>query len=854
MLASAFLAQIQQRFSHEKRARVCVWFDHQEEFRRLLPAFQTHLAKSEPPAFHLLAYDPKAKHGQLWLKHQVWLLGQANPQAKFVLYLPLPEERWNGPDERGKDHLELLAEYRITGTDWKVGGKRPTLFSFLKAAGAALPSDQTEQRKLADGGPDSLLAKYAAKFATKAALFWEETLTAELAQTRVVGDVEQTILDLAVEPEAKWAELRDKGVLDEFLAAVADRLGDTPQTDNPVLWVRSLVERLALTEAFVGYGEASDFPFGERLPPSRHREAHVALLRRWLRDANCRPAWDRWIVEVEQHIQLAAWAKDKTGAAYGFPHLVSLRWQDAVKEFVSAAAKPEAFPSYLAEEAPVLQREAEYARASGLAECDWEHLLGVTHFIEACNKLQKQVPEAGSAGECVRLFTDTAEAVDGQHLRLKAQAAELNMAEIGQLLDRTYGATANALNQRFFAFYTAVDSADIPGLPFVTAHLDTHLWAGHVRRAVVIVDALRYDIAHQIKAKLTGYQVSIEPLRAMLPTRTPVGMSALLPAKYTPTELRTEGSELHPIYAGTDLSVRENRLALLKAFGAETRAIADVEAAAKKPGKLPALLVVYGHEEMDAMGHGDGETLIRHVQKELERLARMVRKLHQWGYPEVHLVTDHGFILLDLEFIPPPVSINKDWCSVYKERFAIVPATADLPVKTKPFTWDASVRVALPPGLAYFKAEKSFSHGGAALQELVIPHLVSRHQSKQQKIGVEILITGAGLNLMSAAVKIIVRPVAVGDGGEMSVVVTLPRNLEVNVVRTAGDSMGSILPRGEAKKVTLKPDAEVPLTLYFDSKFSFKQGDTLRLEIRDTDTGEHFPGPEGITLHVARNL
>ena len=137
---------------------------------------------------------------------------------------------------------------------------------------------------------------------------------------------------------------------------------------------------------------------------------------------------------------------------------------------------------------------------------------------------------------------------------------------------------------------------------------------------------------------------------------------------------------------------------------------------------------------------------------------------------------------------------------------------------------------------------------------MVIPHLVSRHQSKQQKIGVEILITGAGLNLMSAAVKIIVRPVAVGDGGEMSVVVTLPRNLEVNVVRTAGDSMGSILPRGEAKKVTLKPDAEVPLTLYFDSKFSFKQGDTLRLEIRDTDTGEHFPGPEGITLHVARNL
>jgi len=278
-----------------------------------------------PQAVHLLAYDPKAKHGQIWLKHQVWLLSQSDPAAKFVLYLPLPEERWNGPDDRGKYHLELLTEYRITGSEWKVGGKRPSLFSFLKAAGVALPSDQSEQRKLTDGGADSPLAKYATKFAAKAPLFWEESLTAELAQSRLVGDVDQQLLDLAVEPEPEWTALQEKGVLDEFLAALTERLGSVPQTDNPVLWVKSLVERLALTEAFVGYGEPSDFPFADRLPPSRDREAHVALLRRWLRDTNCRPAWDRWIVEIEQHVNLTAWAKGKTGAAYGFPHLVSPR-------------------------------------------------------------------------------------------------------------------------------------------------------------------------------------------------------------------------------------------------------------------------------------------------------------------------------------------------------------------------------------------------------------------------------------------------------------------------------------------------------------------------------------------------
>lgn len=849
----AFLAQIQQRFSHEKRARVCVWFDPQEEFRRLLPVFQTYLAKSASPAVHLLAYDPKAKHGQLWLKHQVWQLGQANPGAKFVLYLPLAEERWNGPDERGKHHLELLTEFKITGTDWKIGGKRPSLFSFLKMAGAALPADQSEQRKLTDGGPDSLLAKYAAKFANKSALFWEESLTAELVQSRMVGDVDQQLLDLAVDPETEWAELRDKGVLDEFLAAVTERLGCVPQTDNPVLWVKSLVERLALAEAFVGYREPADFPFADRLPPTRDREAHVNLLRRWLRDANCRPAWDRWIAEVEQHINLTAWATGKEGAAYGFPHLVSLRWQSAVKRFVSAAANEEGFSDYVAESAPSLREEADFTRASTSVACDWDHLLGVTEFVTSCQKLGALVPEAKSAGECVRLFIDFAERVDGQHLQLKAQAAEQELAEIAQLLDRVYAAASSALNQRFFDFYTASDTLEIPGLPFVTAHLDAHLWAGSGRRAVVIVDALRYDVAHQLKAQLSGSKVSIEPVRAMLPTRTPVGMSALLPGKFSPASLQTSGKELHPIHDGQDLAVRENRLALLKAFGADTREIDAVEAA-KKPAKLPSLLVVYGHEEVDSIGHSNGEALIRHVKKEVERLARVVRKLHQWGYAEVHVVTDHGFVLLEEEHLPPEVPFKKEWGSVTKERFAIIPAGVDLPVKSKPFAWDASVRVALPPGLAYFNNEKSFSHGGAALQEMVIPHLVSRQQSKQQKIGVEILIGGAGVNLSTAAVKIILRPVTVGEGGEMSTLVALARNLLVNVLRASEQPGVSVLPRNEPKSVKLEAAGEAPVTLFFDSKFHLKKGDTLRLEVRDADTGELFPGPEGIILHVARDL
>ena len=73
MIPSAFISQIQQRFSHEKRARVCLWFDPASEFSRLLPVFSQHLADIKAPPFLLLAYDRSQKHGQLWLKRQVEL-------------------------------------------------------------------------------------------------------------------------------------------------------------------------------------------------------------------------------------------------------------------------------------------------------------------------------------------------------------------------------------------------------------------------------------------------------------------------------------------------------------------------------------------------------------------------------------------------------------------------------------------------------------------------------------------------------------------------------------------------------------------------------------------------------------
>jgi hypothetical protein len=239
---------------------------------------------------------------------------------------------------------------------------------------------------------------------------------------------------------------------------------------------------------------------------------------------------------------------------------------------------------------------------------------------------------------------------------------------------------------------------------------------------------------------------------------------------------------------------------------------------------------------------------------EVQRIARLVRKLHRWGYEAVHVVTDHGFILLEESKLPDEVACDKDWCRVRKERFALVPAAADIPLASFPATWDPSMRVAVPPGLAFFKAEKSFSHGGAALQELIIPHLISRSRTQQEKrIGVEVVLPT--YELTRAAVKVVLRPAPTASAKQeqMSLFSETGHTLALDV-RRAADPSGTVLATPRAKEVRLDPgDAEKSVTLFFHTAKSFEKAELLDLDIRDIDTGEQFP-PGGIKLSVGRDM
>ena len=65
MILDALVHQLAQRFQHEKRARVCLWFDEHREFFWLPPAFRGHFATMTGSPFRLLEYGHEGSRGQI---------------------------------------------------------------------------------------------------------------------------------------------------------------------------------------------------------------------------------------------------------------------------------------------------------------------------------------------------------------------------------------------------------------------------------------------------------------------------------------------------------------------------------------------------------------------------------------------------------------------------------------------------------------------------------------------------------------------------------------------------------------------------------------------------------------------
>jgi hypothetical protein len=338
----------------------------------------------------------------------------------------------------------------------------------------------------------------------------------------------------------------------------------------------------------------------------------------------------------------------------------------------------------------------------------------------------------------------------------------LNNAKNG--LDIEYAKISNIMNLEWLTCVNErEDLFDSIALPKQENFFDEELDAS-TKKVVVVCDALRYEVAAELMQELSKEKhiAKLSAMRTMLPTETKFCKLALLPHKL----LELQGADM--TIDGQLLTTIEQRTAYVNKYreGAVCVNYEDV-----MNGVIPNLreffkkpLVYIFYNTIDEASHSQSPfEVIKACRSAIEQLTVLIRRLHaSWNVTNVIVTSDHGFIYHDMQFEEKDKhSIIEDFIEK-KTRYYLtnnsqgVEGISKYPLeKVSAMKTTTKTYVAVPTGTNRMAAPGgyNFAHGGATLQEMIIPiiHSYRKKTDKTEKVGVSLM--NRNLNMVSSQLK-----------------------------------------------------------------------------------------------------
>lgn len=276
---------------------------------------------------------------------------------------------------------------------------------------------------------------------------------------------------------------------------------------------------------------------------------------------------------------------------------------------------------------------------------------------------------------------------------------------------------------------------------------------------VIISDAMRYEIGDELLSlirKEDRYSAELEPALSMLPSYTQLGMAALLPN----SELAIADSETGTVLVdGQSSQGTANRSKILQAaLQGRGEAVTAEKLIALDRDESRELLkrndVVYiYHNRIDHTGdkmHSEGRAF-EAAERTLEDIVRLVKKLTAANANNILVTADHGFIyqhspLAESDFASVEAQGEK---VLYRDRRFVLGKGLVKNSSLHSFSPEhlglaGDVEVQVPRSINRLRLKGSgsrFVHGGASLQEVVIPVLSinKKRQSDVTAVEVDIL-------------------------------------------------------------------------------------------------------------------
>lgn len=278
---------------------------------------------------------------------------------------------------------------------------------------------------------------------------------------------------------------------------------------------------------------------------------------------------------------------------------------------------------------------------------------------------------------------------------------------------------------------------------FIEPHIDKN-----ERAFVIISDAMRYEVGvelqERVNAEIMG-DCKIETMLGVVPSITKLGMAALLPQGKL--EIDHKGNVLAN---GQDTSGIENRRKILQSCTVDSVAIhfEDIvnmnKAMRRETCKGKKLIYIY-HDTIDAIGDKaatemDTFNAVEQAMNQLSDLVRIIR--NDLSGTHIYITADHGFIyqrdpleitdLMNKEAIDS-MEMKRRYLLSHEQKEVQGQLRVDLSSilknEEKLFAYvpNATIRYRIQGGGA------NFVHGGASLQEIVVPVLSIRNKRADQR-------------------------------------------------------------------------------------------------------------------------
>ena len=283
---------------------------------------------------------------------------------------------------------------------------------------------------------------------------------------------------------------------------------------------------------------------------------------------------------------------------------------------------------------------------------------------------------------------------------------------------------------------------------------------------VIISDAMRYEIGEELSKRINSENrliSKIEPMISSIPSYTQLGMASLLP-----NESLKIKDDAYVIVDGKSSQGTVNRDKILKTNIDDNAVAIDIKKIdSMKTDELKvfvrnhSIMYIY-HDVIDSTGGDTNSTekVNDAAEQTINDLTRISKKLANCNANNIIITADHGFIYQDNEIDESDFVGNKVDSDgiVYNDRRMILGRNLSDNSSLKHFTskqlglnGDLEVQIAKSINRLRKKGSGTkFVHGGASLQEVILPVILINNKKKNNTSQVNIELHTGGKNIITS--------------------------------------------------------------------------------------------------------